>query len=229
VGVAVENAQLYEQAEALAVAEERQRLAREIHDTLAQGFTGIKLQLEAVESALERRETDIALARLDRARRLADQSLAEARRSVWALRSASLEDKRLADALRDSVRGLTDGTGLAVAIETEGELPRLPAQLESDLLRVAQEAVMNAVKHARAQHLTIRLRYEAGKIELQIADDGRGFPDGSGQGGGADGSGFGLTAMRERIGRHSGRLEIDTRRSGGTRITARVQFDTEGA
>jgi PAS domain S-box-containing protein len=228
VGAAAENAQLYERAEALAVAEERQRLAREIHDTLAQGFTGIKLQLEAVESALERQEADLALVRLSHARRLAEQSLAEARSSVWALRSRSLEEKKLGDALRDSVRGLTDGTGLSVAIETEEQLPRLPRELEGDLLRVAQEAVINVVKHAQAKHLSIHLGYKANRIELQIRDDGKGFSVDGTQGHSHDGSGFGLTSMRERMARHGGRLEIDTQHGHGTRIIARVESEFGG-
>jgi signal transduction histidine kinase len=229
VGVAVENAQLYEQAEALAVAEERQRLAREIHDTLAQGFTGIKLQLEAVESALEREEAGLALARLSSARRLANQSLAEARRSVWALRSTSLEKKRLEDALRDSVRGLTDGTGLAVTIEVEDPLPRFPTELERDLLRVAQEAVMNVVKHAQARNLAIEIGYEEKQIVLRVEDDGRGFATDAVEGSRADGSGFGLTAIRERVARHGGRLEIDSHHGRGTRITVCIESDGTGA
>jgi signal transduction histidine kinase len=229
VGVAVENAQLYRQAEALAVAEERQRLAREIHDTLAQGLTGIKLQLDAVESALELQKGELALERLNRARQLADQSLAEARRSVWALRSKSLEGKKLANALRDSVQGLTTETGLAVTFEVQDELPQFPIQLKTDLLRVAQEAAMNAVKHADAKHLTIRLKYEANKIELQIKDDGRGFLVGHAGIGGENGSGFGLIAMRERIARHGGTLQIDSHPQRGTCIIASVESGNPGA
>ena len=228
-GVAVENAQLYEQAEALAVAEERQRLAREIHDTLAQGLTGINLQLEAVESALELQKGELVLERLNRARQLADQSLAEARRSVWALRSESLAKKELANALRDSVQGLTAGTGLVVTIEVQDELPQFPAELKTDLLRVAQEAVMNVVKHADAKHLTIRLKYQANDIELQIEDDGRGFLVGHTRIGGEEGGGFGLTAMRERMARHGGTLGIDSHPQCGTRIIASVESGNAGA
>jgi signal transduction histidine kinase len=229
VGIAVENAQLYKQTEELAVAEERQRLAREIHDTLAQGFTGINIQLEAVESALETRQQAVALERLSRARNLANQSLAEARRSVWALRSVSLEKKKLSDALRDSARGLTAGTGLTLTIDAPDDLARFPLELETDLLRVAQEAVMNVVKHARAQNLDINLNCENGQIELQIKDDGRGFLVDSAKTGRRDGSGFGLIAMQERIARHGGTLQINSQPQRGTNIIAKLEFQHKGA
>lgn len=228
VGVAVENAQLYKRAEALAVAEERQRLAREIHDTLAQGFTGIKLQLEAVESALETDQQEVALKRLSRARTVVNQSLAEARRSMWALRSVSLEEKKLAAALRDSARGLTAGSELIVTVDAPDDLPRFPTELETDLLRVAQEAVMNVVKHAQARHLAMRLTYQNNQIELEIDDDGRGFSSGSAQVS-EDGGGFGLTAMQERMARHGGTLELNSQPRRGTHIVARVEIEPKGA
>lgn len=229
VGIAVENAQLYEQTEALAVAEERQRLAREIHDTLAQGFTGINIQLEAVESALETQQQEIALERLSRARHLANQSLAEARRSVWALRSRSLEEKNLADALRDSARGLIAESGLTLTVEVQDDFPHIPLELETDLLRVTQEAVMNVVKHAEAQYVAIHLNYQANQIELQIKDDGRGFLVDLAKSDRRDGSGFGLTAMQERIARHGGTLQMDSRPQRGTNIIAKVEFQHKGA
>ncbi len=175
IGVAAENARLYEQVEVLAVAEERQRIARDIHDTLAQGFTGIKLQLDAVESALERDESASAYQRLHVARQLADQSLAEARRSVWALRSKSLEDRRIGDALLDSLRGLTAGTDLEVSVDLQDDLPEFPAELKSELLLVSQEAITNVVRHAQAQHLSIRLTHADSQAQLRICDDGRGI------------------------------------------------------
>ncbi len=228
VAVAVDNANLYKQAEALAVAEERQRLAREIHDTLAQGFTGVNILLEAVESALEIHQPATALERLGRARKLANQSLAEARRSVWALRSASLADKKLADAMRDSARGLTAGAGLNVVVEAPDDVPRFPHELENDLLRVTQEAVMNVVKHAQARNLTIQLNHQDNWIELRVDDDGRGFLVETAEAA-EDGGGFGLTAMRERIARHGGTLQISSRPGRGTRVVARVELQQKGA
>lgn len=224
VGVAVENAQLYKQAEALAVSEERRRIAREIHDTLAQGFTGINIQLDAVESALEMGKTDQVIERLGHARELANQSLAEARRSVWALRTGSGLEIGLSKALSDSVRGLTANTGLEISLELQDDMPRIPIELQTDLLRVAQEAVTNVIKHALAKHLLVRLTYESNNIVLEIKDDGRGFIVDNTQDCRGDGGGFGLTAMRERLTRHNGELQIESLLEGGTKITATVKF-----
>jgi signal transduction histidine kinase len=100
--------------------------------------------------------------------------------------------------------------------------------LKTDLLRVVQEAVMNVVKHAHAKHLTIQLAYKANQIELKIKDDGRGFTVGHARIGGEDGGGFGLTAMRERLARHGGTLQIDSHPQRGTRIIASVGFGDTG-
>jgi signal transduction histidine kinase len=224
VGVAVENAQLYKQAEELAIAEERQRMAREIHDTLAQGLTGIKLQLDAVESALEYHREELALERLSKARQLSSESLTEARRSVWALNSKSLVEKKITKGLRDSIRGLTEGTGIEVKFDIFEEIPTLPSELESDLLRIAQEAVVNAVKHANANKVHIYLGEEGDGILLKVQDDGKGFTRRDDQDKKVDGSGFGLIAMQDRINRHGGSLTIESEPNQGTTIIAKVNL-----
>jgi signal transduction histidine kinase len=220
----VENAQLYKQAEELAIAEERQRMAREIHDTLAQGLTGIKLQLDAIESALEFNREELALERLSKARQLSSESLAEARRSVWALKSKSLEGKKLSNGLRDSIRGLTEGAGIEVNFDILEEIPTLPSELERDLLRIAQEAVVNAVKHANASKVLIFLRAESDGILLKVQDDGRGFISQDNQYKKVDGSGFGLIAMQDRINRHGGSLIIESKPNQGTTIITKVNL-----
>lgn len=227
IGVAVENARLRKQAEILAITEERQRLAREIHDTLAQGLTGIKIQLEAVESAMDLGNFELMLERLGRTRYLANQSLSEARRSVWTLRSQSLLNKKLSDALRDSVHGLITETGLSVAIEVQDDLPHMPKDLETDLLRISQEGVMNVIKHAQARNLALKLFYQDGKIQLLIEDDGRGFLVDQINRNEEDGSGFGLVAMEERISRHGGNLHIQSAPHTGTRITAELDYSEQ--
>jgi len=225
VGVAVENARLYEQAEVLAMAEERQRIAREIHDTLAQGFVGIKFQLEAVESALEKCEHDLALERLKRAGDVANRSLEEARRSVWALRAGLATSKTLQEVLRDSVRSLTAETELKVTVAVQDDLPAFPAEMQTDLLRIAQEAVMNVVKHAQADRLFVGLQVEDGHVRLTIRDDGRGFRAEEAGAGREDGSGFGLIAMRERVTRHNGTLQVMSTLEEGTSIVAEIALD----
>jgi PAS domain S-box-containing protein len=228
IGVAVENARLHKQTEVLVVTEERQRLAREIHDTLAQGLTGIKLQLDAVESALEMEENESALQRLSVARKLADQSLVEARRSVWAIQSKSLEDKNICDALIDSIRDLTFGTELEVALDLQDDLPRLATEVKTDLLRVAQEAVMNVVKHAQAKHLTVNLTYRNNKIQLKVLDDGQGILPSRYREEGGDVGGFGLFAMKERVERHGGTLQIDSHPKSGTSVVVTIEFKNSG-
>jgi len=223
IGVAVENARLHEQAEILAITEERQRIAREIHDILAQGFIGINIQLDAVDSALELGNQKLARERLSRARKLADQNLIEARRSVWALRSKTLEDKNFCDALRDSIRGLAAGSGLEISIDIQDDLPVIPVELQTDLLRVTQEAVMNVIKHAQATRLDVKLNCNQDSIILQITDDGRGFVILDQATIQNDWSGFGITAMRERIDRHGGQIAIDSAPNRGTSI--RVNID----
>lgn len=193
-----------------AVLEERNRMAREIHDTLAQGLTGIVVQLEAAEDAAE--EPAEAARHIRRARELARESLGEARRSVWALRPQALAQRSLTDALRESVTALTQPVGLAARFEIDPHLPALDADLENDLLRISLEAVTNALKHARALTISIALRVVDGDIVLHVADDGRGFSPGARQ----DAGGFGLIGMRERAGRHGGAVEFVSSATGMT-------------
>jgi PAS domain S-box-containing protein len=229
ISIAVENARLHEQAEILAITEERQRIAREIHDIMAQGFTGINIQLDAVDSALELGNEPLALERLRRARKLSEQSLAEARRSVWALRSKSLDDKNFCDALRDSIRGLASGSGLKLSIDVRGDLPAIPFELQTDLLRVAQEAVMNVIKHAEATRLEVLLECSKKKIFLKITDDGNGFIIPNESAIQHDWSGFGITAMRERIGRHGGQMIIDSAPNRGTSVAISIDLGNREA
>lgn len=215
------------QAEELATMRERNRLARELHDTLAQGLTGILLQLETVDSALATPRMDMARTRLERARALVRDSLAEARRSVWSLRPRALEHQRLPDAVRDAVHTVVVGDAPAVRIETVGEPRTLQPEVEADLLRVAQEAVANAARHAGARNVALELRYDAAAVELRVSDDGRGLRTGQTKPR-TDGSGFGLTAMRERVERHGGELGVHSIAGMGTELVARIAVPSTG-
>jgi len=216
VTLAVQLTRLAEAGQRSAVLEERNRLAREIHDTLAQGFTGIVIQLEAAEDALGDSPRDSA-AHLDRARALARTSLAEARRSVQALRPSALEHKRFLDALRDSIQTLTADAGLQTQIRLPAESPLLQPDTETELLRLTQEAVTNVLKHAQATELKVTLTFSANQLTLTIADNGRGLNPVQitepGQGG------FGLVGMRERVKRLGGELNIDGDPDRGTTVT----------
>jgi signal transduction histidine kinase len=201
------------------VLEERARLAREIHDTLAQGFVGISSQLDAVAISLNGR-VDLARKHLELARKMARHSLTEARRSMMDLRSSVLEGRDLPAALSKAARQWTAGSGVNVEIEVEGESRELPEEVEQHLLRIAQEAVTNTVKHSRAGQVLIHLVFEPRRFRMIVADDGQGFEprEAFSEGGGH----FGLLGMRERAERLGGELELDSAPGQGTRVTVTV-------
>jgi len=198
---------------------ERSRLAREIHDTLAQGFAGIITQLQAAEQAADddgrRHHTDAALT-------LARDGLAEARRSMQALRPVALDATRLPDAVANAARTWSTRTGIPVQVHTEGRDGRLSTDAEVALLRTAQEALVNVERHAGAHRVELDLRFDADRARLEVRDDGRGFdPSAALRGSGTDG-GFGLIAMRERIESLAGDLVVESRPGHGTAIRAEV-------
>jgi signal transduction histidine kinase/ligand-binding sensor domain-containing protein len=198
-----------------AVLEERSRLAREIHDTLAQGFVGISSQLDAVAMCMPD-ESRPARRYLDMARRMARHSLTEARRSVMDLRASVLEGQDLAAALESGMRIWTAGSGIDVKVEVSGPQPPLPEEMEQNLLRIAQEAVTNIVKHAGATSVWIKLHTEAKRLYLRVADNGRGFEQG-GAFSSQDGH-FGLIGMRERAERLGGELTLASHPGEGTQV-----------
>jgi signal transduction histidine kinase len=203
-----------------AVLAERNRLAREIHDTLAQGFAGISVQLELVARVLSV-STEKAQTHLDQARILVRNSLAEARRSVWDLRSQALESGSLPTALAETARQLTSGTPIQAQVQVNGAYRELPTQIENNLLRIGQEAITNAVKHSGAQHLRIELKFAARRVRLSVRDDGRGFSDGQTKPS-ATGGHFGLVGMRERAAQISGKLSVESAPGEGTEISVDV-------
>jgi signal transduction histidine kinase len=216
------HAQLLTQAREAGVLDERQRMAREIHDTLAQGLTGIITQLEATERAERRPEQ--WRRHLDQARALARDSLTEARRSVQALRPESLEDARLPAAIGDLARRWSETSAVALSFATTGEPRPLLAELEMTLFRVAQEALANVAKHARASKVGLTLSYLDDAVLLDVRDDGVGFAleRAGGDGRSRDAEGFGLDAMEQRLRRVAGKLEIESGPGEGTAVNASV-------
>ncbi|MCC6187968.1 MAG: GAF domain-containing protein [Anaerolineales bacterium] len=212
--------QLAEQSRQSAILAERNRMAREIHDTLAQGFTGIVVQLEAAEDVLGE-AGPAARQHLSRARALARESLAEARRSVYALRLPALEHAPLPAALRASVEALAAAAALAVEWSVDAGWPALPVDLELDLLRIGQEAVTNVLRHAQARSIWVALKAEPERLTLEISDDGRGLDPAGPRGG------LGLLGMQERAARHGGVLAVRSRPIGGTTIRCQVPRPTE--
>jgi signal transduction histidine kinase len=209
--------QLVEQARASGVAEERGRLAREIHDTIAQGLAGIVTQLQAAGSAP--RESEGWRRHHDAAMRLARDSLTEARRSVEAMRPESLEQARLPEALSGVVADWSALSGIDAGVTTTGAVRPMRPEIEVTLLRTAQEALANVAKHAGATRVGLTLSYMEDVVTLDVRDDGAGFVPGEHAGPGLDG-GFGLVAMRQRLDGLSGRLEIESEPGGGTAISA---------
>jgi signal transduction histidine kinase/ligand-binding sensor domain-containing protein len=198
---------------------ERARLAREIHDTLAQGFVGIASQLDAVSMCIPNDEAPVRKY-LDMARRMARHSLTEARRSVMDLRASALEGHDLAGAIQSSTRTWTAGSPVDVAVDVSGPATVLPEETEQHLLRIAQEAVTNVLKHAAASRVEIQLHTEAKRISLRIRDNGRGFEQ---QGVFSSAGGhFGLIGMRERAERLGGELHLASQPGGGTEVEVTV-------
>ena len=205
-----ENQELAREA---GVQEERRRMAGEIHDTLAQGLTGIVAQLEALDHAQRtggnwRRHLDTAVS-------LARESLTEARRSVRAVAPQALEDARLPDAIAEVARRWSSINGVEAEVITTGTARPLHPDLEVGLLRTAQEALANVGRHAHASRVGLTLSYMEDVVTLDVRDDGVGFtPNGS--------AGFGLVAMRERVQRLEGQLAVESEPGAGTAISASV-------
>jgi signal transduction histidine kinase/ligand-binding sensor domain-containing protein len=201
------------------VLEERARLAREIHDTLAQGFVGISSQLDAVAMTMPE-GTGKARQFLDLARKMARHSLTEARRSVLDLRASVLEGRDLAAALNSGAQMWVSGSGVEVEVDISGERRSLPEEMEQHLLRIAQEAVTNVLKHSGASKICVKLHTEARKIYLRIADNGKGFEQQEAFS--AAGGHFGLIGMRERAERLGGELRLASHPGEGTELEVTV-------
>jgi signal transduction histidine kinase len=207
------------------VLEERQRLAREIHDTLTQDFAGILLHLEAAEALAGGRWRRSAEC-VSRARELARSGLEDTRRMLLGLRPKPLEEASLSDALRRLAESCARDAGLACSFRVSGRERELPAEVQDELYRVAQEGLCNVRKHARATSAWLALRFEPGAVVLRIKDNGRGFAAVQPQ---AGGHGYGMTSMRERAHRLGGKIDILSGLGKGTTIVIRVTLATKTA
>jgi len=197
------------QVEALAVVEERNRLAREIHDSLGHYLTAMTMQLQAA-GKLVAKEPERAAESIAKAEEMARESLAEVRRSVAALRASPVDTAALSDAIGELVQNLHDG-GIAAAFTATGNPQSLPIQAKTALYRAAQEGLTNVRKHANASAVAVELTYEPERVTLTIADNG------TGQRGG-ESAGFGLLGLRERVALLGGSLEAGNDPEGGFRL-----------
>src|SRR5262249_17770823 len=201
-----------------AILEERNRMARDIHDTLAQGFTGVIVQLEAVEDAIACCRRKEANAHLRRAGELARQSLNEARRSGPALRPPGLQGGNFWDALKGIIKNTTVGTPLHTRFTLRGKMRHLPLVWQENLLHIGQEALTNALKYARPRNFETRLIFNTKELRLELGDDGGGFRVKDRH------DGFGLAGMRERVEHMGGKLKINSVRGKGTKVAVTLPY-----
>jgi ligand-binding sensor domain-containing protein len=207
------------QREFRAVLGERSRIAREIHDTLAQGYVGISVQLEMLTELLRQHKVEAAAGELDKTRQYLREGLADARQSIWALRTQDADETTLPVRMRRLVEAAGD-TRLVAQFSAFGAYRALAPGTEREVLRIAQEAIHNVKKHAGAQRLWVQLKYEAAAIELEVRDDGKGgAPD---QAQASEHGGFGLTGMRERAESIRGVLELISSAGEGTTVRLRA-------
>lgn len=220
--VAVERARLHTRRLEAAQTEERNRLAREIHDTIAQDLSAMTFQLEAAEALLAgQEETERARRSVSAALDLARKGLEEARRSVLDLRAAPLEGRTLPAALTALAVEMDAGSAPPVAFEATGTPAPLPPAVEVGLYRIAQEALQNALRHASASRINLRLETSSENVRLTVEDNGMGFAIED-----ATASRFGLVGMRERTRLLGGTFQIESSPGAGTRITAEAPLPT---
>ena len=217
---AVQLNELAEKGRQAAVLDERNRMARDIHDTIAQGLMGVIIQLQAAGDATSKGYKKQAHDHLQNASALARDSLNEARRSVFALRPQALEKATFWEALQRLVKNATAGTHLRTEFEVRGKWRDLPSKTEDNLLHIGQEALTNTLKYAHATRFDLRLRFKANEVQLELEDNGGGFNVRERQ------DGFGLRGMRERAEQMGARFNLTSGRNKGTKIVVASPYTT---
>jgi signal transduction histidine kinase len=213
--LADENARLYAQAELSATLAERNRLARELHDTIAQGLTAVTMQLDAAQRSWER-DPGRSRARLTRAHELARETLDDVRRSVWTLAAPLVDGQTLPAALDEQVARLAGRSGLVVRYQHFGPPPNISHAAATQLLRIVQEALHNVEKHAHATTVEVGSATSEAEVSVWVQDDGRGFDPEAVRA--SDTGGFGLLSLYERARLANGMLEVQSTPGTGTRI-----------
>ncbi|HJS17168.1 MAG TPA: PocR ligand-binding domain-containing protein [Anaerolineales bacterium] len=215
--IIIEHIRLQDQAEQLAVLEERQRLARELHDSVTQALYSVTLYADAARIAYSAQLWDVLERNLKEVRTMAREAMYDMRLLVFELRPFMLEKEGLVSVLRARLAAVENRAGLKSEVLIEGER-RLPISIEEELYRIAQEGLNNVVKHAAAKQVRIHIQYDESSIWLELIDDGLGFdPQTADQSGG-----FGLQGIQERVQRLGGSLEIESAPMQGTRLRVRV-------
>jgi signal transduction histidine kinase len=218
--VAMENARLYERSRELSIVEERNRLARELHDSLVQKLFGVVLAAQSAGTLLER-DSGAARQQVEHLQELAREAVVELRSLVFQLRPAEIETEGLGAALQKHVELLRRAHRAGIELELKGT-PRLRPGVDEEVFRIAQESLQNAMRHARAGHIELRLEEGAGGLRLTVTDDGVGFEP---EEAGLRSRRLGLTSMEERARALGARLRIESAPGRGTTIDLEVDCD----
>ena len=219
IGVAVENAKLYERAQRVAVVEERQRVARELHDSVTQSLYSLTLFSEAARHLAEEQGFESIERQINQIGVIGTQALKEMRLMVYELRPPALEQEGLVGALQRRLEAVEERAGMEARLLVE-QVADLPTLMEEDLYRIVQEALNNALKHAAATSVTVQIRSDEEQVTLAVIDDGRGFePEAL-----SDKGGMGLVSMRERAERLGGELTMISEPRKGTTVQVSVEL-----
>jgi signal transduction histidine kinase len=218
VAIAIQNAQLYHRAQASAVLEERNRLARELHDSVAQALYSISLYANASRKALLAEKMDAVDKHLAELQRLSSEAVADMRLLIFELRPPVLEEEGLVEAIRTRLESVETRSGIKVDFYVDGEL-RLNKAFETELYRVTMEALNNILKHAQATQIVVNITSDERGFNLSIRDDGKGFDASIFEKGG----GVGFRNMQERIQKIGGVVRVDTAPGRGTSILVKVE------
>jgi signal transduction histidine kinase len=215
--IIIEHIRLQHQAEQFAVLEERQRLARELHDSVTQALYSVTLYADAARLAFSRKQWEALERNLQEARNMAREAMYDMRLLVFELRPFMLEKEGLVSALRARLAAVEARAGLKAEVLVEGER-RLPIGVEEELYRIAQEGLNNVVKHAKASVVQIHLNYGEDAVRLEMMDNGTGFdPENASRSGGV-----GLRGIQERVQQLGGRLEIESAPGKGSRLRVKI-------
>ena len=217
--IVIDQTQLHQQVEHMAVMEERQRLSRELHDSVTQALYSVNLYAEAARRALAAGKKEVTLENLKKLREMTREALLEMRLLVFELHPSILEKEGLVAALQARLASVESRSGLKTEINVEGER-RLPLSIEEELYRIAQEGLNNAVKHAQARSVKIGLQYSEGSVCLELCDDGKGFDLAAAGGYG----GMGLRGIKERVRKMDGTLTIESSPDTGTKLRVTIQL-----
>jgi signal transduction histidine kinase len=213
-----EEARKLAEVEFAAMLAERNRLARELHDTIAQELNAVSMQMELAKNSAKTGTVEDVMPHVVTAHGIVRGCLAETRESIWDMRSHILEKTDLLGALRSVAEQMSAGQGITIRAQAGGKSRRLAPMIENNLLRIGQEAVSNALKHAQARAIDLEITFEATRVRLVVRDDGRGFDPAAER---ADGH-FGLRGMKERVEQMHGELNIRRGENGGTRVEVAV-------